>query len=161
MLPLVTERIRLISSARRSHGRRRRPGRGDPAPARRRLSLAAVNGPQACTVAGHLDAVTRFEAELTRRGFPFRRLRIPVAAHSHVLDPVLPAYETHLRQVTLRPPRIPYVTNVTGTWITDAQATSVRHWIDHTRDTVRFADGITALWDRLHPVLVEIGPGDT
>ncbi len=161
MLPLVTERIRLISSAGGATV-------GVAAPAEEirplldaDLSLAAVNGPQACTVAGHLDAVARFEAELTRRGVPFRRLRIPVAAHSHVLDPVLPAYETHLRQVTLRPPRIPYVTNVTGTWITDAQATSVRHWVDHTRDTVRFADGITALWDRLRPVLVEIGPGDT
>ncbi|GGS45373.1 type I polyketide synthase [Streptomyces griseoviridis] len=161
MLPLVTERVRLIASAGGATV-------GVAAPAEEirpllddTLSLAAVNGPGACTVAGHLDAVTRFEAELTRRGVPFRRLRIPVAAHSHVLDPVLPAYETHLRQVTLRPPRVPYVTNVTGTWATDAQATSVQHWLDHTRHTVRFADGITALWDRLHPVLVEIGPGDT
>ncbi|MFE6199403.1 type I polyketide synthase [Streptomyces sp. NPDC057838] len=161
MLPLVTERIRLISTAGgatvgvAAPAEEIRPLLGDD------LSLAAVNGPGACTVAGHLDAVARFEAELTRRGVPFRRLRIPVAAHSHVLDPVLPAYEAHLRQVTLRPPRIPYVTNVTGTWVTDDQATSVRHWLDHTRGTVRFADGIAALWDRLHPVLVEIGPGDT
>ncbi|WMC84287.1 type I polyketide synthase [Streptomyces rochei] len=161
MLPLVTERIRLISSAGGATV-------GVAAPAEEiepllddTLSLAAVNGPNACTVAGHLEAVTRFEDRLTRRGVPFRRLRIPVAAHSHVLDPVLPAYETHLGQVTLRPPRLPYVTNVTGTWVTDAQATSVRHWLDHTRNTVRFTDGIAALWDRLHPVLVEIGPGDT
>ncbi|MEV5433193.1 beta-ketoacyl synthase N-terminal-like domain-containing protein [Streptomyces sp. NPDC052701] len=160
MLPLVTERIRLISSAGGATT-------GVAAPVEEvlplldeELSLAAVNGPAACTVAGHEDAVARLEAELTRRGVPFRRLRIPVAAHSHVLDPVLETYEEHLRGVTLRAPRIPFVTNVTGTWITDAQATSVRHWIDHTRDTVRFADGITALWD-LRPVLVEIGPGDT
>ncbi|MFH8797988.1 type I polyketide synthase [Streptomyces sp. NPDC017936] len=161
MLPLVTERIRLISSAGGATT-------GVAAPVEEiepllddQLSLTAVNGPTACTVAGRLDAVARFEAELTRRGVPFRRLRIPVAAHSHVLDPVLPAFEHHLRRVTLRPPRIPYVTNVTGDWITDAQATSVQHWLDHTRHTVRFADGITALWERLHPVLVEIGPGDT
>ncbi|MFI9772879.1 type I polyketide synthase [Streptomyces sp. NPDC052415] len=161
MLPLVTERIRLISTAGGATV-------GVAAPAEEirpllddGLSLAAVNAPGACTVAGHLDAVERFEAELARRDVPFRRLRIPAAAHSHVLDPLLPAYETHLRQVTLRPPRIPYVTNVTGTWVTDPQATSVRHWLDHTRHTVRFADGIAALWDRLHPVLVEIGPGDT
>ncbi|MEK8146610.1 acyltransferase domain-containing protein [Streptomyces sp. M10(2022)] len=111
-------------------------------------------------MAGYEDAVARFEAELTRRGIPFRRLRIPAAAHSHVLDPLLETYEKHLRGVTLRPPRIPFVTTVTGTWITDAQATSVRHWIDHTRETVRFADGVSALWER-RPVLVEIGPGDT
>ncbi|USQ86166.1 alpha/beta fold hydrolase [Streptomyces phaeoluteigriseus] len=161
MLPLVTERIRLISTAGGATVGVAAPAEDVEPLLDDELSLAAANGPSACTVAGHLDAVTRFEAELTRRGVPFRRLRIPVAAHSHVLDPVLPTFETHLRQVTLRPPRIPYVTNVTGTWVTDAQATSVRHWIDHTRNTVRFADGITALWDRLHPVLVEIGPGDT
>ncbi|MFF9090557.1 type I polyketide synthase [Streptomyces sp. NPDC014991] len=161
MLPLVTERVRLISSAGGATT-------GVAAPVEEilpllgeQLSLTAVNGPTACTVAGHLDAVARFEADLTRREIPFRRLRIPVAAHSHVLDSVLSAFESHLRQVTLRPPRIPYVTNVTGTWATDAQATSVQHWLDHTRHTVRFADGIAALWERLHPVLVEIGPGDT
>ncbi|MDO0924341.1 beta-ketoacyl synthase N-terminal-like domain-containing protein [Streptomyces sp. TG1A-8] len=161
MLPLVTERMRLISSAGGATV-------GVAAPAEdvlplldERLSLTAVNGPAACTVAGHTGAVERLEAELARRGVPFRRLRIPLAAHSHLLDPVLETYAGHLRGVTLRPPRIPYVTNVTGTWATDAQATSVRHWIDHTRETVRFADGITALWERGRPVLVEIGPGDT
>ncbi|MEU0007936.1 beta-ketoacyl synthase N-terminal-like domain-containing protein [Streptomyces sp. NPDC006314] len=161
MLPLVTERIRLISSAGGATV-------GVAAPVEEvlplldgELSLAAVNGPAACTVAGHDAAVARLETELARREMPFRRLRIPAAAHSHVLDPVLETYEKHLRGVTLRPPRIPFVTNVTGTWITDAQATSVRHWIDHTRHTVRFADGITALWQRGRPVLVEIGPADT
>ncbi|MFF9158804.1 type I polyketide synthase [Streptomyces longwoodensis] len=161
MLPLVTERIRLISSAGGATTGVAAPVEDVLPLLDAELSLTAVNGPTACTVAGHLDAVARFEAELARRDVPFRRLRIPVAAHSHVLDPVLPAFEQHLRQVTLRPPRIPYVTNVTGDWITDDRATSVRHWLDHTRHTVRFADGIAALWDRLEPVLVEIGPGDT
>ncbi|MFF9204962.1 type I polyketide synthase [Streptomyces sp. NPDC014986] len=161
MLPLVTERIRLISSAGGATVGVAAPAEDVSGLLGDDLSLAAVNGPTACTVAGHLDAVERLEAELTRRGVPFRRLRIPVAAHSHVLDPVLDTFEGHLRTVTLRPPRIPYVTNVTGTWVTDAQATSVRHWIDHTRNTVRFADGIAALWERTRPVLVEIGPGDT
>ncbi|MDT0436313.1 MULTISPECIES: type I polyketide synthase [Streptomyces] len=161
MLPLVTERVRLIASAGGATV-------GVAAPAEELLplldddlSLAAVNGPAACTVAGHADAVARFEAELARRDLPFRRLRIPAAAHSHVLDPVLGTFESHLRTLTLRPPRIPYVTNVTGTWVTDAQATSVEHWLDHTRRTVRFTDGVTSLWERMAPVLVEIGPGDT
>jgi acyl transferase domain-containing protein/thioesterase domain-containing protein len=160
MLPLVAERIRLIASAGgatvgvAASAETLLPLLGDE------LSLAAVNGPAACTVAGRTDAVARLEAELTRRDVPFRRLRVPAAAHSHVLDPILETFAGHLRTLTLRPPRIPYVTNVTGDWATDAQATDVGHWIDHTRRTVRFADGITALWRRDRPVLVEIGPGD-
>ncbi|MFD9435310.1 type I polyketide synthase [Streptomyces sp. NPDC060002] len=160
MLPVVAERIRLIASAGGATV-------GVAAPADTllpllgdRLSLAAVNGPAACTVAGHVDAVTRLEEELTRRDVPFRRLRMPAAAHSHVLDPILETFAGHLSTLTLRPPRIPYITNVTGTWATDAQATDVGHWVDHTRRTVLFADGITSLWERGRPVLVEIGPGD-
>ncbi|MCX2926274.1 type I polyketide synthase [Streptomyces sp. NEAU-W12] len=160
MLPLVAARLRLISSAGGATVGVAAPVEDVLPLLDEELSLAAVNGPAACTVAGHEGAVARFEAELARRGLTFRRLRIPAAAHSHVLDPVLETYEEHLRGVTLRAPRIPFVTNVTGTWITDAQATSVRHWIDHTRDTVRFADGVATLWER-RPVLVEIGPGDT
>ncbi|MEU8541466.1 beta-ketoacyl synthase N-terminal-like domain-containing protein [Streptomyces sp. NPDC048717] len=161
MLPLVATRMRLISEAGGATVGVAAPVEDVLPLLDDELSLAAVNGPAACTVAGHEEAVARFERELTRRDMPFRRLRIPLAAHSHVLDPVLAIYEKHLRGVTLRPPRIPFVTNVTGTWITDEQATSVEHWLAHTRGTVRFADGIAALWEHERPVLVEAGPADT
>ncbi|MFG2143192.1 type I polyketide synthase [Streptomyces sp. NPDC048696] len=160
MLPLVAERIRLISSA---GGATVSVALGEEALRgylTDELSLAAVNGPAACTVGGREEAVAALEARLLADSVAFRRLRMPAAAHSHVLDPILGAFGDVLRTVTLRPPRIPYVTNVTGTWITDEQATSVAHWLDHTRHTVRFTDGIAALWQRGNPVLVEIGPGD-
>ncbi|WP_338320618.1 type I polyketide synthase, partial [Streptomyces lonarensis] len=160
MLPLVAERLRLIAGAGGATV-------GVAAPAATLLpllgddlSLAAVNGPTACTVAGRPEAVSRLESELTRREIPFRRLRMPAAAHSHVLDPILGTFADHLATVDLRPARIPYVTNVTGTWATPEQTTSVDHWVDHTRRTVRFADGLGTLWER-RPLLVEIGPGDS
>ncbi|MBN0048533.1 alpha/beta fold hydrolase [Streptomyces actuosus] len=160
MLPVVAERIRLIAACGGATVGVAAPAT-DLAPLLGPdLSLSAVNGPAACTVAGRADAVDRLEAELTRRGVPFRRLRMPAAAHSHVLDPILDTFADHLRTLRLRPPSIPYVTNVTGTWISDADATDVRHWVDHTRRTVRFADGVGALWERGRPVLVEVGPGD-
>ncbi|MEU5535590.1 beta-ketoacyl synthase N-terminal-like domain-containing protein [Streptomyces sp. NPDC020362] len=161
MLPVVAERIRLIGSCGGATVGVAAPAEALTPLLGPDLSLAAVNGPAACTVAGQADAVTRFEAELTRRDVPFRRLRMPAAAHSHVLDPILDTFAGHLRTLRLRPPRIPYVTNVTGNWITDAQATDVRHWVDHTRRTVRFADGIGTLWADGRMVLVEIGPGDS
>ncbi|WP_338895252.1 beta-ketoacyl synthase N-terminal-like domain-containing protein [Streptomyces sp. TG1A-60] len=161
MLPVVAERLRLISvCAGATVGVAASADAVAPLLGPD-LSLAAVNGPAACTVAGQADAVARLEAELTRRDMPFRRLRIPAAAHSHVLDPILETFADRLRTLRLRAPRIPYVTNVTGAWITDAQATDVRHWVEHTRRTVRFADGIGTLWADGRPVMVEIGPGDS
>ncbi|GGV23514.1 hypothetical protein GCM10010495_43830 [Kitasatospora herbaricolor] len=160
MLPLVAERIRLIASAGGATvsvelGEAELRGHLGP-----ELSLAAVNGPAACTVAGREEAVAALERRLAAGGVPHRRLRMPAAAHSHVLDPVLGGFADALRGVTLCPPRIPYVTNVTGDWVTDEQACSPQHWLDHTRHTVRFADGIARLWERDAPLLVEIGPGD-
>ncbi|MGW1073682.1 type I polyketide synthase [Streptomyces sp. NPDC002537] len=160
MLPLVAERIRLIASAGGATvgvalGEEELRGYLTDG-----LSLAAVNGPAACTVAGRAEEVTALEERLAADEVTFRRLRMPAAAHSHVLDPVLAAFADALATVTLRPPRIPFVTNVTGTWITDEQATSREHWIAHTRRTVRFADGIASVWERGNPLLVEIGPGD-
>nr|WSX74772.1 acyltransferase domain-containing protein [Streptomyces sp. NBC_00899] len=161
MLPLVAERLRLIAAA---GGATVGVELGE-AQLRplldKEVSLAAVNGPAACTAAGPTEAVEALEKRLEQAGATFHRLRMPSAAHSWLLDPLLGDLAARLRSVTLRPPRIPYVTNVTGTWVTDAQATSVEHWVAHTRQPVRFADGIGTLWADRRPVLVEIGPADT
>ena len=62
----------------------------------------------------------------------------------------------------LQPPRIPYISNVTGTWITDAEATDPAYWARHLRQAVRFADGVArALPRRRSGVLLEVGPGQT
>ncbi|GAA0460255.1 hypothetical protein GCM10009544_23490 [Streptomyces stramineus] len=161
MLPLVAERLRLIVSAGGStlgvalgEGELREYLTDG-------LSLTAVNGPESCAVAGRDEAVDALEQRLRAKGIWHRRLTMSAAAHSAVLDPVLGDFAEALRGVTLSFPQIPYVTNVTGTWVTGEQATSHRHWIDHTRNTVRFADGVARLWERGRPLLVEVGPGDS
>ncbi|UUU26914.1 type I polyketide synthase [Streptomyces sp. DSM 40750] len=161
MLPLVAERARLmvaaggatVSVALGEEELRRRLTGG--------LSLSVVNGPDACTVAGGEEAVAALERRLAAEEVPHRRLTLSLAAHSHMLDPILGEFAEAVRGVTLRPPHIPYVTDTTGTWVTDAQATSVQHWVDQLRETVRFADGVAALWGRGEPLMVEVGPGDT
>ncbi|MEU3495725.1 beta-ketoacyl synthase N-terminal-like domain-containing protein [Kitasatospora cineracea] len=159
MLPLVATRLRLIIAA---GGATTSVALGEPelrGYLTEELSLAAVNGPHACTVAGRTAAVAELEAKLTADAVTYRRLRMPAAAHSLVLDPVLESFATALDGVTLHRPHTPYVTNVTGDWITDDQAVDRRHWIAHTRRTVRFADGVARLWQRDAPLLVEVGPG--
>ena len=65
---------------------------------------------------------------------------LAAAAHSSMLDPVLPEFLEVVREVELSPPQLPYLSNLTGTWITAEQATDPQYWVDHLRDTVRFAD---------------------
>ncbi|HEX3126564.1 MAG TPA: amino acid adenylation domain-containing protein, partial [Thermoanaerobaculia bacterium] len=123
------------------------------------LSLAAVNAPRACVVSGPAEAVEAFRAALEAEGVETRPLHTSHAFHSAMMDPALDAFRERVRRVDLRPPAIPYLSNVTGTWITAEQATDPEHWVRHLRETVRFADGVSGLLALPNPVLLETGPG--
>jgi len=125
------------------------------------LSLAAVNSPALCVLAGATEAVARLEEELQGRGLDCRRLQTAQAAHSKMMEPILGAFIEKVERLALRPPRTPFVSNVTGTWITNAQATDPHYWSRHLRQTVRFGDGVGALLKEPELILLEVGPGRT
>jgi acyl transferase domain-containing protein/SAM-dependent methyltransferase len=130
-----------------------------------RLSLATVNAPQVCTVSGPTDEIECLKSELDAASIEHHRVRLPGAPHSELLDAVLDDYAQALRHVTLRPPSIPFLSGLTGTWITDEQATSRDYWLRQYRETVRFSEGVTTLHSELsrrgRPILLEVGPGHT
>ncbi len=78
-----------------------------------------------------------------------------------MMDPILEPFRTRLRAVKLSPPRIPYVSNLSGTWITEQEACDPGYWVRHLRETVRFAQGMQAVWAEPERGLLEVGPGNT
>ena len=128
---------------------------------RRDLALAVVNGPASCVVSGPEEAIGACESELRARGVQARRLHTSHAFHSVMMDPALPAFRAVVETVELRPPALPYLSNLTGTWITAAEATDPAYWVRHLRGTVRFADGLAALLAGGERLLLEVGPGRT
>ncbi|HSK75750.1 MAG TPA: amino acid adenylation domain-containing protein [Thermoanaerobaculia bacterium] len=125
------------------------------------LSLAAVNGPSRSVVSGPEEAVEALRDLLAGRGLEGRRLPTSHAFHSSLMDPVLEPFAGEVRKIGLQPPRIPYISNVTGTWITADQATDPEYWCRHLRRTVRFEEGLQELWRSSEGVLLEAGPGRT
>ncbi len=123
------------------------------------LSLATINAADECVVAGQADDVDAFADEL--RAIEASPITIPLAAaaHSYLLDPVLDEFRSVVRTVSLSAPQIPYPSNLSGTWITDAQATDPDYWVDHLRGTVRFLDGLRTVCADRPTVLSELGPG--
>jgi acyl transferase domain-containing protein len=126
-----------------------------------RLSLAVVNGPTSCVIAGTPEAVEELQTRLAAAGIQGRPLHTSHAFHSFMMDPVLPAFREQVRRVRLNPPTLPYISNVTGTWITAAQATDPEYWVKHLRGTVRFGDGVRELLQDSTAILLEVGPGQT
>jgi acyl transferase domain-containing protein len=125
------------------------------------LSLAAINGPSQSVISGPAEAITRLAAALTERAIAFRRIQIDVAAHSSLITPILAPFTQFVATLRLNAPSIPYPSNVTGTWMTAADATDPHYWGRHLRETVRFGDGIGELLRQPDQILLEVGPGQT
>ncbi|MGG7570961.1 type I polyketide synthase [Streptomyces sirii] len=123
------------------------------------LVLAAVNAPRQCVLSGTSAAVAAAADELARRGVQTRLLETSHAFHSPSLDPMLEPFAALVAEVPRHAPRTPFVSGVSGTWITDAQATDPAYWAEQARRPVRCADGLRTLADAGAPVLLETGPG--
>jgi acyl transferase domain-containing protein len=123
------------------------------------LSLAAVNGPGVCVVAGESQAIADLESALTRRGVVARRLQTAHAFHSSMMEPIVNSFTRLIERTKLRPPSIPLISDVTGTWMTAAEATDPRYWATHLCRPVLFGDGIKELWQEPNRLLLEVGPG--
>ncbi len=123
------------------------------------LSLAAVNGSRQCVLSGPSQAIDALAKELTAGGVVWQRLETSHAFHSASMDAILGAFAEVIRACKLHPPRIPYVSNVTGAWITPEEATDPAYWVRHVRQPVRFADGLATLFQQAPAVMIEAGPG--
>ena len=76
-----------------------------------------------------------------------------------MVDPILDAFQAHVEAITLQPPHIPYVSNVTGTWASAADVTSPQYWVRHLRHTVHFAAGLDEVLQDPERILLEVRPG--
>ena len=125
------------------------------------LSIAAINVSSMSVASGPTARIAELEVELSAEGIDCRRIPIAVAAHSRMIDRILEEFRRFVAGLRLEAPQIPFLSNVTGTWITEDEATSPAYWADHLRRTVRFASGVGELLKESETVLLEVGPGQT
>jgi acyl transferase domain-containing protein len=123
------------------------------------VEIAALNAPELCTIAGPSAALAESLERLARAGIESSLLRTSHAFHTAAMAEAAAALSAVLAGVALAPPAIPYLSNLTGTWITPEQATSPAYYAEHLRHAVRFADGIRTLAGDPSRFFLEIGPG--
>ena len=125
------------------------------------LALGVINSPGYCVVSGSIEAITELEQSLAADEINCRVLHITCASHSHMMDPILDRFLEVVSRAELKKPHTPYISNLSGTWIKDEEATDPKYWQSHLRQTVRFADGIGTLLERRDQIFLEMGPGRT
>ncbi|RSS68703.1 type I polyketide synthase [Streptomyces sp. WAC06128] len=123
------------------------------------LSVAAVNGPDSVVIAGPEAEASALADEFASEGRKTQRLSVSHAFHSALMEPMLDAFRQVAETLEYAEPRIPVVSNVTGTVAEPGRLATPAYWVDHVRATVRFADGICALADAGADAFLEIGPG--
>jgi acyl transferase domain-containing protein/thioesterase domain-containing protein/acyl carrier protein len=123
------------------------------------LSIAAINAPKLCVISGPEASIARLHNELAARDVETQLVRISVAAHSPMLEPILPEFRALMRTIDLRAPNIPFASNLTGDWVKAEDVTNPEYWVRHLRETVRFTDGLHRLLEDQERALLEVGPG--
>ncbi len=122
------------------------------------LSIATINAPKLCVVSGPAAAIARFHAELAAQEIEAQPVPISVAAHSPMLDPILPEFRKLMQSIRFAPPQIPFVSNLTGDWASAETVGNADYWVRHLRETVRFTDGLHRLLGDGQCALLEVGP---
>jgi acyl transferase domain-containing protein len=126
-----------------------------------RLSIAAVNATSTCVVSGPTDDVDALERRLKEQDTACQRLHTSHAFHSAMMEPILETFTRLVQKIKLYAPTIPYISNVSGRWITATEATDASYWAHHLRQAVRFGEGVRELMKEQNLVLLEVGPGQT
>lgn len=125
------------------------------------LELAAINSRSHCVVSGAVADIEVFTAALNKMDIHCRILQAAHAFHSKLMDEVLEEFGQCLHGITFNSPQTPFLSNLTGDWITAEQACSRDYWVKHLRGCVNFASGISTLFNAGFKRFIEAGPGNT
>lgn len=125
------------------------------------LSIAAINSPTLCVVAGPEHDVARFQQKLDTLGVRSQLLHTSHAFHSWMMEAAVPAFLSEVKSVALSAPSVPIISTVTGSLLTGAQATDPDYWAGHIMRPVRFSEAIRTLWTEERRIALELGPRAT
>jgi len=125
------------------------------------VDLALHNSIHHCVAAGSEEAIDILSQRLTQQNVLHSRLKVGHAFHSYQMEEASHQLKNYIEEISLSPPQIPIISNVTGRWLTEQEATSADYWAKHLRQTVWFKEGIDTLIKENYSCFIEVGPGET
>jgi acyl transferase domain-containing protein len=125
------------------------------------VNLAAVNSPTSVVISGDYDDVQVIAEHFKAEGRKTQNLRVSHAFHSPHMDSILDEFRETASSLTHQAPTIPLVSNLTGQLITEDELNDAEYWVNHLRNTVRFADGTRHLAEHGVHRWIELAPDTT
>ncbi len=120
--------------------------------------VALRSGPEACVVSGRPEAIAALAARLQAEGVGHRRVRVDIAAHTPLLEPIAATLTRFAASIALRPPQIALYSGIDGSLLGPGRADDPGHWARLTIEPVDMVRACAALGAAGDHVLVELGP---
>lgn len=124
-----------------------------------RYSIAAVNSQSKYTISGAVTDIDELETLCKKKEIPATRLNVNHAFHSKYMNQVLDEFKEFCKQIEFKKMSIPYISNLSGDWITAEESTSEEYYCNHIRCGVQFKQGIETILRNGNAVCIEVGPG--
>jgi acyl transferase domain-containing protein len=125
------------------------------------IDLSALT-PGQVVVGGPPDEIADLAERLRDAQVVCRGLDTTHAFHTRMLEPVAEELTRWVAdEITVRPPVIPYISNVTGQEVTAELVTDPGYWSRHMCQPVQFTEGLATALRIKDLGLIELGPGRT
>ncbi|MCW5211359.1 SDR family NAD(P)-dependent oxidoreductase [Desulfobulbus sp. TB] len=119
------------------------------------VSIAGLNAPQSMVLSGERQTVTQIIKQLQAEGIKCKPLNVSRAFHSPLMESMLAEFGAVAQTVDYAAPQLKLISNLTGEPLAGIKA---EYWIEHARQAVRFAQGMTTLKELEIDIFLEIGP---
>lgn len=125
------------------------------------LAVAGFNALGENVISGALDDLREVIDRGRAEGIEVRQLSVSHAFHSPLMSPVVPRLRDALAGIAMRPPVLPLVSNVTGTFVTPDHIVQPDYWCEHALAPVRFEESVRTLAAAGFSHALELGPQST
>ncbi|MFE7275928.1 SDR family NAD(P)-dependent oxidoreductase [Streptomyces sp. NPDC057623] len=122
-----------------------------------RLWISALNGPSSSVVSGDDLAVRGLLTECALDGLHARRIRVDVASHCPMMEPLREELVARLGEVRTGAPSVPMYSTVDLDWVGDSTLTG-EYWFRNLRQPVLFQPAVEHLVEQGVRVFVEPSP---
>ena len=126
-----------------------------------RIAIAAINGPMQTVISGDADVLQHILGELSFQGISAITLNVSCPFHSPLIEPILAEFRQAAERVQYHLPKIGFVSNVTGAYVSSQHPVDADYFCRHARLPVLFAKSMAALHSSGCTRFMEIGPGST